>query len=109
MGPPGSAARTLLDLIISELQYRRVDQHWLNGSCVSRVARFVLAWGNEPELLAYLPKRVAAALLGMRPETFSRCITKFASGGCIGRDWKHLQILDHRRLELLAAGNAMAS
>jgi CRP-like cAMP-binding protein len=100
----GSAARAVIDLLLSELDNGRSDQQWRLGSSLSRVARFVLACGTDKAVLPYFQKQIAAGLLGIRPETFSRCITQLTGDRVIGKDWKDLQILDRSRLERLAEG-----
>jgi len=102
----GSVAHALVDLLLAELKNRWGDEQWRWGSSLSRVAHFVLAYGADPSVLPYFQKQIAAALLGMRPETFSRCIRQLTSAEVIGKDWRHLAILDHRRLEKLAGAHS---
>src|SRR5262249_692241 len=99
----GSVAHAFVDLLLSELNNRRSDERWRSGSSMSRVAHFVLAYGADRAVLPYFQKQTAACLLGMRPETFSRCIRQLTSAQVIGKDWRHLAILDRPRLETLAA------
>ena len=99
----GSVAHAFVDLLLAELKNRRGDEQWRSGSSLSRVAHFVLAYGADRSVLSYFQKQTAAGLLGMRPETFSRCIRQLTSAQVIGKDWRHLAILDRQRLETLAA------
>jgi len=99
----GSVAQAFVDLLLAELKNRRSDEQWRSGSSLSRVAHFVLAYGADRSVLPYFQKQTAAGLLGMRPETFSRCIRQLTSAEVIGKDWRHLAIMDRQRLETLAA------
>jgi len=99
----GSVAHAFVDLLLAELKNRWSDEQWRSGSSLSRVAHFVLAYGADQSVLPFFQKQIAAGLLGMRPETFSRCIRQLTSAQVIGTDWRHLAILDRQRLETLAA------
>ena len=104
VGPEESTAHVVLDLLLSEIKNRRSDQHWRFGSSLSRVARFVLAYGGEPGVLPYFQKQIVAGLLGIRPETFSRCIARLVTAGLIATDWNDFRIFDPSRLQRLADG-----
>ena len=90
----GSLAHAFVDLLLAELKNRRSDEQWRSGSSLSRVAHFVLAYGADRSVLPYFQKQTAAGLLGMRPETFSRCIRQLTTTQVIGKDWP-----DRRRSE----------
>ena len=105
----GSVAQAFVDLLLAELKNRWSDEQWRSGSSLSRVAHFVLAYGADRSVLPYFQKQIAASLLGMRPETFSRCIRQLTSAQVIGKDWHHLAILDRQRLEMLAANHCRST
>jgi CRP-like cAMP-binding protein len=47
-------------------------------------------------------KQVVARLLGMRPETLSRCLTRLEQDGLVDAS-RGVRVLDQRRLATLAA------
>lgn len=102
VGPEKSAARVMLDLLLTESRQQRDEVNWRQGDCLSRVARFALA---HARFLADRPnavrKQVVARLLGMRPETLSRCLTRLESDGMLDAT-RGLKVLDPRRLAALA-------
>jgi CRP-like cAMP-binding protein len=102
VGPDRSAARVVLDLLLGESRQQRNEVNWRQGDCLSRVARFALA---HARFLADRPnavrKQVVARLLGMRPETLSRCLTKLETDGMLDAT-RGVRVLDARRLASLA-------
>ena len=102
IGPERSAARVILDLVLSESRQQRDEVNWRNGDCLSRVARFALA---HARFLAERPnavrKQVVARLLGMRPETLSRCLTRLEADGVVDAS-RGVRVLDARRLAAIA-------
>ncbi len=102
IGPERSASRVVLDLLLTEGRQQRDEVNWRQGDCLSRVARFALA---HARFLADRPnavrKQVVARLLGMRPETLSRCLTRLEQDGVLDAS-RGLKVLDHRRLESIA-------
>ena len=99
IGPDKSPARVVMDLLLAEARMQRDEVNWRQGDCLSRVARFALA---HARFLADRPnavrKQVVARLLGMRPETLSRCLTRLEKDG----------VLDARRLAAIAMEDAAA-
>jgi len=106
IGPDRSAARVVLDLLLTEGRQQRDEVNWRQGECLSRVARFALA---HVRFLADRPnavrKQVVARLLGMRPETLSRCLTRLEKEGVLDAS-RGVRVLDHRRLAAIAAEDA---
>jgi CRP-like cAMP-binding protein len=102
VGPERSAARVVLDLMLTESRQQRDEVNWRQGDCLSRVARFALA---HARFLADRPnavrKQVVARLLGMRPETLSRCLTRLEKDGVVDAS-RGVRVLDQRRLAALA-------
>lgn len=102
VGPERSAARVVLDLLLTEGRQQRDEVNWRQGDCLSRVARFALA---HARFLADRPnavrKQVVARLLGMRPETLSRCLTKLEKDGVVDAT-RGVRVLDQRRLAAIA-------
>lgn len=85
MGPERSPAQSVLELLLTELARRQEDMSWRRGDSMSRVARFVLASGLKASGAKALQKQMVARVLGMRPETLSRCLGKLAERGLIAR------------------------
>jgi CRP/FNR family transcriptional regulator, cyclic AMP receptor protein len=84
IGPTRSPARAMLDLLLEENGTHCDEVNFREGSCLRRVARFALA---HADFLAERPdavrKQVLARMLGMRPETLSRCLTRLEKKGAI--------------------------
>jgi CRP-like cAMP-binding protein len=108
IGPDRSPARAVLDLVLSESRMQRDEVNWRQGDCLSRVARFALA---HARFLADRPnavrKQVVARLLGMRPETLSRCLTRLERDGVLDAS-RGVRVLDPRRLAAIALEDAAA-
>jgi CRP/FNR family transcriptional regulator, cyclic AMP receptor protein len=102
VGPEKSPARVVLDLILAEGKLQRDEVNYRQGDCLSRVARFALA---HARFLADRPnavrKQVVARLLGMRPETLSRCLTRLERDGVVDAS-RGVRVLDARRLAAIA-------
>jgi CRP/FNR family transcriptional regulator, cyclic AMP receptor protein len=108
IGPERSAARVVLDLLLTEGRQQRDEVNWRQGDCLSRVARFALA---HARFLADRPtavrKQVVARLLGMRPETLSRCLTRLEKEGVVDAS-RGVRVLDNRRLAAIAMEDGAA-
>ncbi len=102
VGPDRSPARAVLDLLLSEGRMQRDEVNYRQGDCLSRVARFALA---HARFLADRPnavrKQMVARLLGMRPETLSRCLTRLERDGVVDAS-RGVRVLDARRLATIA-------
>jgi CRP-like cAMP-binding protein len=102
VGPDRSPARAVLDLLLTEGKLQRDEVNYRQGDCLSRVARFALA---HARFLADRPnavrKQVVARLLGMRPETLSRCLTRLERDGVVDAS-RGVRVLDPRRLASIA-------
>ena len=108
VGPEHSPARAVLELILSEAKLQRDEVGYRQGECLARVARFALA---HARFLADRPnavrKQVVARLLGMRPETLSRCLTRLERDGVVDAS-RGVRVLDSRRLAAIALEDAAA-
>ncbi len=108
VGPDRSPARAVLDLLLTEGKLQRDEVNYRQGDCLSRVARFALA---HARFLADRPnavrKQVVARLLGMRPETLSRCLTRLERDGVVDAS-RGVRVLDPRRLASIAMEDANA-
>ncbi len=108
IGPDRSPARAVLDLVLTEGRLQRDEINYRQGDCIARVARFALA---NARFLADRPnavrKQVVARLLGMRPETLSRCLTKLERDGVLDAS-RGVRVLDARRLASIATEDANA-
>jgi CRP-like cAMP-binding protein len=102
IGPERSPARVVLDLVLGEGRLQRDEVNFRQGDCLSRVARFALA---HARFLADRPnavrKQVVARLLGMRPETLSRCLTRLEKDGVLDAS-RGVRVVDARRLAAIA-------
>jgi CRP/FNR family cyclic AMP-dependent transcriptional regulator len=108
IGPDRSPARVVLDLLLAESKMQRDEVNFRQGDCLSRVARFALA---HAKFLADRPnavrKQVVARLLGMRPETLSRCLTKLEKDGILDAS-RGVKVVDPRRLAAIAMEDVTA-
>jgi CRP-like cAMP-binding protein len=108
VGPERAPARVVLDLVLSEARMQRDEVGFRHGDCLARVARFALA---HARFLADRPnavrKQVVARLLGMRPETLSRCLTRLERDGVVDAS-RGMRVLDQRRLAAIALEEAAA-
>jgi CRP-like cAMP-binding protein len=108
VGPERGAARVVLDLVLSEAKMQRDEVNYRHGDCLARVARFALA---HARFLADRPnavrKQVVARLLGMRPETLSRCLTRLERDGVVDAS-RGMRVIDARRLAAIALEDAAA-
>ena len=108
VGPERSPGRVILDLMLAESRMARDEVNFRQGDCMSRVARFALA---HAKFLADRPnavrKQVVARLLGMRPETLSRCLTRLEQDGVLDAS-RGVKVIDHRRLAAIAMEDVAA-
>jgi CRP-like cAMP-binding protein len=108
VGPERSPARVVLELLLSEGKMQRDEVNFRQGDCMSRVARFALA---HAKFLADRPnavrKQVVARLLGMRPETLSRCLTRLEQDGVLDAS-RGVKVIDQRRLAAIAMEDVAA-
>ncbi len=98
-------ASSLLNLALEELDRAARDLDLRSGPAVSRLARFLLASANLIAAGRQAPfsKQHVAHLLGIRPETLSRCFKALQQAGCIDSG-RAIRILDVDRLKGFAAG-----
>jgi len=102
IGPEKSPARAVLELLLGEARLQRDEVNYRQGDCLARVARFALA---HARFLADRPnavrKQVVARLLGMRPETLSRCLTRLEREGVVDAS-RGVRVIDPKRLAAIA-------
>lgn len=101
VGAPGSPARTALELTLRSACADPARPAATDGSAVERVAAWLCDEGPRGVTLE-LPRHVIADLLGMRPETLSRALTRLCDQGAIAASRTTLRIRD----EDLLAGAA---
>jgi CRP-like cAMP-binding protein len=108
VGPERSPGRVIVELLLAESRMQREEVNFRQGDCMSRVARFALA---HAKFLSDRPnavrKQVVARLLGMRPETLSRCLTRLEQDGVLDAS-RGVKVIDHRRLAAIAMEDAAA-
>jgi CRP/FNR family cyclic AMP-dependent transcriptional regulator len=108
VGPERTASRVVLELLLTESRQQRDEVNWRQGDCLARVARFALA---HARFLADRPnavrKQMVARLLGMRPETLSRCLTRLEADGLIDAS-RGVRVIDADRLAAVAAEDLAA-
>ena len=102
VGPESSPARAVVSLLLAELQQRQLDLGWLEGKSLTRVARYLLARDLWPQDDKPLRKQTVARLLGMRPETLSRCLRELVSRGAIDAGRGH-RVQDGNALKAISA------
>jgi CRP-like cAMP-binding protein len=100
IGPPGGPARAVVELLVSELGSCHQDQELTQGEAVSRVARLALALADSAWSV---PKHVAARMMGMRAETFSRCLRRLEGLAAVAWD-DRVRVLDRAQLQSVADG-----
>lgn len=110
MGADGSPPQypeltaALVPLLLDELDRRSEETQGRSGTALSRVARFIL---EHSEVVASgqrgpFSKRHVASMLGIRPETMSRCLAALTKENIItvGR---HITVNDRAKLEGIAS------
>lgn len=108
--PPAPATadetKTLLLLAVEALARTHTDTLWRAGPALTRVARFLTACTHliGHGRRAPFSKRHAAELIGLRPETLSRCLARLADDGVI-TGGESLRIANPAALARLADGN----
>ncbi len=102
VGPESSPARAVVSLLLAEFQERQRDVGWHEGKSLTRVARYLLARDLWPEDGKPLRKQTMARLLGMRPETLSRCLRELVSRGAIDAGRGH-RVQDVGALKAISA------
>jgi CRP-like cAMP-binding protein len=103
VGPKGSPARAILSLVVSELHHGRQDLRLREGGCLGRVARFLMA-SRGMKAHSPLRKQLVARMLGMRPETFSRCLRSLEERGLVEAG-PELRVTDPGALAAIAERN----
>jgi CRP-like cAMP-binding protein len=104
LGPAGTPARTALELTLrADPASAPTPSAPGDGSALQRVARWLSTEGPRGATLT-LPRKIVADLLGMRPETLSRSLTKLADEGAIESRRTHLRIIDDQLLASIAGG-----
>jgi len=104
-GPaPLELSAALVPLLLEELDRRSEETQGRSGTALSRVARFIL---DHSDVVASgqrgpFSKRHVASMLGIRPETMSRCLAALTRDGLItvGRS---ITVDDRDRLEAVAS------
>ncbi len=102
LGPRPSPARAVLQLALTEVQAQESALARTHGSAISKVAAFLLEHlrvGDEQPL--ELQHQLMAGLLHLRPETFSRALTRLRKSGTIsGRN--RIYVRDREALSAVA-------
>ncbi len=102
LGAEHGPMRALLGIAVNELGRERFEDALRTGSSVRRVAAFALACGGVLGTERRgMNKGVAARLLGMRAETFSRSLRWLADRGLVDSR-RGLRVLDADRLARVA-------
>lgn len=96
----------LLKLAVDELTQTGRDVDLRAGPALSRVARFFQRFGRllAPGQRAPFSKRHVASLLGLRAETFSRCLRELARLGVL-ESASQPTVRDAAELDTIAAGH----
>lgn len=91
------AARAVMEVVIRTHCREEPRPSSAEGTATRRIARW-LADESRGGLGPPIPRAVAAGLLGMLPETFSRGLAKLATRGAIAVSRKEIRIIDAERL-----------
>lgn len=99
-----SLTSSFLGLVLAEHANTQRDADLRAGQARARVAKFLVAAARlvKPGRKAAFSKAHVAALLGIRPETLSRCLRKLSEEGLIGED--RLEVIDEAGLGEVARG-----
>lgn len=99
-----SLTSSFLGLVLAEHANTQRDADLRAGQARARVAKFLVAAARlvKPGRKAAFSKAHVAALLGIRPETLSRCLRKLSEEGLIGED--RLEVIDEAALGEVARG-----
>lgn len=100
-----AAARALMELAIRAHVDDGPRPSSAEGTAVQRVACWLADEGRGGVAPA-IPRAMAAGLLGMLPETFSRALAALSSRGVITVSRKEIRVIDARRLLALAESSA---
>lgn len=103
-GGKSELAAALVPLLLEELDRRSEEMQGRSGSALARVARFIL---EHSEMVSGgqrgpFSKRHVASMLGIRPETMSRCLAALSRDGVITAD-RNVTVTDRARLEAIAS------
>ena len=103
VGVVGDVGRQIIHL--SGTIHQEQDAALQRGTALSRVAHFILKGGPliASGRQAPFSKRHVAALIGLRPETLSRCLRELEGMGVISAGRK-ITVLDEARLRELSEG-----
>lgn len=95
---------SFLGLVLAEHANTQRDADLRAGQARARVAKFLVAAARlvKPGKKSAFSKAHVAALLGIRPETLSRCLRKLSEEGLIGED--RLEVIDEAALGEVARG-----
>jgi CRP-like cAMP-binding protein len=101
LGPKGSPARTALEITLRANCADQVRRSATDGNATKRVAAWLCDEGPRATT-ATLPRRLVADLLGMRPETFSRALTRLSKVGAVVTTRTTVRIVDQDLLVRMA-------
>lgn len=104
VGAEDSPGRAMFELLYGELASRQQDAIWRSGDSLTRVARF-LSCSEQTRAVPPLQKQLIARILGMRPETFSRCLKQLLDRGLVDEE-NGLRVLDREALAEAGQGTA---
>jgi len=93
LGPAGTPARMALEQTLRAVCDETPRAASADGSALERVARWLIheAEGGE---INDVPRRYVAGLLGIVPETLSRCLARLAAAGSIAVTRRSVRIVD---------------
>jgi len=101
LGPPDMPARVALELTLRASATDRMRSAAPDGTAVQRLAAWLCDEGPR-NVMAVIPRKSVADLLGMRPETLSRALAELVKLGAIESGRNRLSILDFDRLRAAA-------
>jgi CRP/FNR family transcriptional regulator, cyclic AMP receptor protein len=104
LGPEQGPARAMLDIALDETARFGDENAWRRGDCLARVARFALAQATSGSAPGRgMSKATVARVLGMRAETYSRCLRQLCDRAILDARPPHAP-LNLAALEEIASG-----
>jgi CRP/FNR family transcriptional activator FtrB len=104
LGPPEMPARVALELTLRAACTDRMRSAAPDGTAVQRLAAWLCDEGPR-HVMAVIPRKSVADLLGMRPETLSRALAELVKRGAIESGRNRLSIVSVDRLREAAGRN----
>ncbi|MBI4956270.1 MAG: Crp/Fnr family transcriptional regulator [Myxococcales bacterium] len=103
LGSTDGGARVLLEGMLLAQSADTPRRTNADGSALERVAAWLCESSADNSVLT-LPRRVVAGLLGMQPETLSRCLAALSDQGALRVTRRSIEVTSRDKLESIATG-----